>query len=256
VIDGIQIPIIVVKTDDFREIYSAMNYSKRKIPARILRYCKEQLYEIVKSKDPDKKISVVSIDEIENKSDVEFLVGVGVMGNAATGGNNSIFSNISEVGYAAFDAKELIEDAIYQSKNFDSKMILEQTIRNAGRTTKYVPVFKYLSETGITTLDSYKTSGLQLDKWVCKTPRDFRLGAYAKPFLRNHKAKNSTEIIATCTPENAAIYIPFLKKENIDIDLLEKFLKENYSKMDYSASNYASYYRKLVCLYDLYKWGW
>lgn len=48
-IEGIQIPLVLVKTDDFIPVYKAIHATKRKIPARVLRYCKEQLYELVKS---------------------------------------------------------------------------------------------------------------------------------------------------------------------------------------------------------------
>lgn len=77
-IDGIQIPLVLVKTNNFIEVYRAIDATKRKIPARVLRYCKEQLYELVQSSEPEKKICVVDIDEIDSKEDVEFLVGVGV----------------------------------------------------------------------------------------------------------------------------------------------------------------------------------
>lgn len=75
-IDGVQIPLILVKTDDFVPVYRAIDATKRKIPARVLRYCKEQLYELVQSSEPEKKICVVDIDQIDAKEDVEFLVGV------------------------------------------------------------------------------------------------------------------------------------------------------------------------------------
>ncbi len=248
VIDGIQIPIVLVKTDDFSEIYRAISSTKRKIPARILRYCKEQLYEIVNSAEPEKKLCVVGIDEIANKSDIEFVVGVGISSTGA--------SSISEKGYAGIDTKELIKDILGISQGFDPKLILDQTIKTTGRATKYVPVFKYLHECGITNKDLYRESGLSLDKWAEKTHRDFRLPTYVKSFLKNHKAKNIAEILETCTPENAAIYIPFLRRDKIDLDKLRDFLEQNLDKMDYSASNYASYYRKLACLYDMYRWGW
>jgi hypothetical protein len=66
-IDGVQIPLVLVSTNDFSEVYRALAATNRKIPARILRYCKEQLYELVKSLEPEKKLCVVDFDEIEDK---------------------------------------------------------------------------------------------------------------------------------------------------------------------------------------------
>ncbi|WP_395794698.1 SIR2 family protein [Aquimonas sp.] len=51
-IDKAQLPITLVKTDEFASVYEAIDAVRRKVPARILRLCKEQLYELVKSSDP------------------------------------------------------------------------------------------------------------------------------------------------------------------------------------------------------------
>jgi hypothetical protein len=78
VVDGVEVPLISIKTNEFSEVYKAISIKNREIPAQILRYCKEQLYELVKSFNPEKKMSVVSMDEISTKDDIEFVVGVGV----------------------------------------------------------------------------------------------------------------------------------------------------------------------------------
>ncbi|MNY59404.1 hypothetical protein D3C86_1958490 [compost metagenome] len=64
------------------------------------------------------------------------------------------------------------------------------------------------------------------------------------------------ELISGSTPENSATLIPFLAKEKIDLDILRDFLIAHEEKMDYKASNYASYFRKLAALYDQLRWGW
>lgn len=66
-IDGGQLPITIVKSDDFVPIYEALDSVKRKIPARILRYCKEQLYEMVRDTAASEKLCVVDVDDIEKK---------------------------------------------------------------------------------------------------------------------------------------------------------------------------------------------
>lgn len=42
-INSVQLPITIVATDDFLPIYEALDSNRRKIPARVLRFCKEQL---------------------------------------------------------------------------------------------------------------------------------------------------------------------------------------------------------------------
>lgn len=244
-IDGVQIPLVLVKTNDFSEIYRALAAIRRKIPARVLRYCKEQLYELVKSLEPEKKLCVIDIDEIENKEDVEFLVGVGVASLEA--------SDIGAVGYEAIEVRDLIADVLHGGHNYDARKILESTIRRAGRNTPYVPVYKYLRESGIDNEDAYRKSGLDLDKWAKYDEKKFRLKIYA-PAFRKRRHQSMQELIEGSTPENAAALIPFLHKDKIDLKLLREFLIRHEDRLD--DNNYASYFKKIVALYDRLKWGW
>ncbi|MBU8902125.1 MAG: SIR2 family protein [Victivallales bacterium] len=247
-IDGIQIPLVLVKTDDYAPVYEAIHATKRKIPARVLRYCKEQLYELVKSAEPEKKICVVDIDEIEKKEDVEFLVGVGVASRE--------LNAPAPIGYASISVIELIEDLLHENKNYDCEQILTHVATRACKNTPNVPVFMYLNKLGLNSQEKYNSSTYNLDKVVNRDLKSFRVESYSKPFFRNYRHMSMQEIITSCTPENASAYIPFLAKEKIDIELLYNFLIANQSKFDYEASSYASNYRKLAALFDRLKWGW
>lgn len=251
-IDGVQIPIVLIKTNDFSEVYRALSSTRRKIPARVLRYCKEQLYELVKSLEPEKKLSVVDLDEIDNKEDVEFLVGVGVAAAAAAA---AAAEKLGTVGYEALEVRDLIEDTLHNNRQFDANKILEFVVPRIGRYSPYVPVFKYLSEIGIKTLDDYKASGLNLDKWVLLDTKKFKVKIYANAY---NKRRNETmqELINGSTPENAATLIPFLEPQNIDTNLLRDFILQHQEKADSKTSNYATYFRKLAALYDRLVWGW
>jgi hypothetical protein len=249
-IDGVQIPLVLVKTNNFKQVYEAVDSTKRKIPARVLRFCKEQLYELVQSAEPEKKLCVVGIDEIDKKDDVEFLVGLGVISAAETG------RVMGDVGYAALESQDLLRDLLHNDRGFDSRQIIDHVIKVAGRNTKNIPVFKYLRSLGINSYEDYAQSGLKLDKWVIRDIKEFRSKVYAAPFRRHHRHASTAEIIEACTPENAAAYIPFVNREKIDLDVLRDFLVTNEDKMDYAKSSYASSFRKLAALYDRLKWGW
>lgn len=246
-IEGVQIPLVHVKTDDFIQIYEAINLTKRKIPARVLRFCKEQLYELVQSAEPEKKLCVVGLDDIDKKEDVEFLVGVGVASEQQKA--------INSFGYLPIQATDLFNDVLHDHRGFDARQLLENTIKHVGKGTKFVPVFKYLNAIGIDSAKKYNTSGLTLNKWVQRDISDFRSKGYKGPFFRQ-RHKSMAELIGDCTPENSTLYIPFLAREKINLDELRAFLIQHEAKIDYAISNYASYYRKLACLYDWYRWGW
>lgn len=244
-IEGVQIPIILIKTDNFLPVYEAIATTKRKIPARVLRYCKEQLYELVKSSEPENKICVVDIDAIDRKEDIEFLVGVGVVSQHE--------STVSQVGYAAIENIDLMMDVLHDDSNYEAQLIVDNVLKRAAKNTKYVPVFKYLRAIGINNNESYENSSLELDKLVKIELKEFRLKQYIRPFSR-YRHSSMKEVIEKCTPENAAVYIPHFPSNKIDLDVLKSFLIHNEEKLKHSS--YASYFRKLVVLYDKLKYGW
>lgn len=246
-IDGVQIPLVLIRTDDFSEIYKALAATKRKIPARILRYCKEQLYELVSSLEPEKKLAVVDIDSIQDKNNLEFVVGVGVKALAE--------EEVGAVGYDTIEVPALIHDLIFDDKKYDAEGIVNSVVKRVGRYTPYVPVFKYLHAMGIQTQEQYEASGIDLTKWVGGDLTKLRVKTYAGQ-ARAKRHHSIEEIIESSTPENAAAIIPFLSKDKIKLDVLRSFLMTHEEKVDPDKSAYSSHFKKLAVIYDRLKWGW
>lgn len=244
-LDGEQIPIVLVKTNDFSQVYSALEKTKRKMPARVMRFCKEQMYEIVKNGDPEKKISVIDIESISEKDDVEFLIGVGV-----------VSKGLSEVGYESIQSFDLFSDLILEGARYDANLILKSVIKTVGRNTNNIPVFKYLHAAGILTKADYNKSDYELKKWVDRRVDEFRLSVYKKSFSLKCKDMDIADVIAGFTPEVAAAYIPFLSSDKIDLNVLREFLVANIGMFEAGSTGYVSYFRKLACFYDRLKWGW
>jgi len=250
-IDGISIPIILVKTNNFREVYSAIKQKKRKIPTRTLRYCKEQLYEIAQSCVPEKKICVLDIDAIENKKDIEFVVGVGVARK-----KQEEIKGISELGYVSIKSEDIFYDLIYQDKNYNPDKILNSVMSDIGRNITYLPLFHYLNKLGIKSKNDYEKSNLKLDKWIILKIETLRQKSYEKSFSKHCMNKNLKEIIDSFEPQTAAKYIPFLPVDDINLDALWNFLVKNEHHFISSKSNHATCFRKIACLYDKIKYGW
>lgn len=244
-IDGGQLPITIVKTDSFVPVYEALDSVKRKIPARVLRYCKEQLYEMVRNVEPTKKLCVVDVDEIDKKDDIEFVIGVGVASEKA-----------SQIGYHGISALDLFKDFLADNSNFDAQAILTKTIPDLGRGATFIPVFKYLRAAGFSTQDDYKKSDLNLSKHIpAKGAEHYRSRPYAKPFVKSEKDKTASQIIESNSPEKASMYLPYLPKERFDIVVIREFLLKNIDRFD-SSFSYSTYFRKLACLCDYYEFGW
>lgn len=244
-IDGAQLPITLVSTDEFISVYEAIDAVKRKVPARILRLCKEQLYELVRSSDPEEKLSVVDIDEIENKADVEFVVGVGV---------TAAVKNVpGDLGYQAFTAVDLFKDLLEQDQGLDAERILSVTIPGLSRNCKYLPVYKYLRQVGgaDAALERYPS----LRPFLVRGPADFASQVYSRQYVQSERDKSVSELISSNPPEKAALFIPFVPPARFDVDAVGQFLVDHIEKVETSNSSYSTYFRKLGALYDYYRYG-
>ncbi|MGL4883536.1 MAG: SIR2 family protein, partial [Waterburya sp.] len=221
---------------------------KRKIPSRILRFCQEQLYELIQSCEPESKMCVVDIETIGKKEDIEFVVGVGVASEKK--------KTIADIGYTAIKSVDIFYDLLHQNRNYEPKSILDSVTLGIGKNITYLPLFHYLHKLGIINNDLYKQSGLNLDKWLVKDIKKLQEQIYRGSFNTHCKNKNIAKIIQDYPPEKAAKYIPFISVINIDLDIMWQFLVENEGQYISSQSNYATSFRKIACLYDKLKYGW
>ena len=240
VVNNIQLPVTNLITDDFANVYSALSESKLKLPARVLRFCKEQLYELVALKEPSEKLCLTDINEITNREDIEFVVGLGVAG-----------SQMKERGYLGMTARELFSYVISDKPKLDGKAVLEQTMPVLDNKKNYLPVFRFLREAGLSTLP------VDINQTVCRLAscgRDrFKTDGYAKAAARETAGKDFNWIVNNIVPEKAAAFIPHLSDDRIPLDELQQFIQKYFEKA--FAPPYSTFYRKLFCLYDFLKFG-
>ncbi|WP_163923234.1 SIR2 family protein [Photobacterium sp. Alg240-V54] len=247
-IDDVQIPITLIKTDDFSQVYESIIATKRKIPVRFLRHFKEQFYNLVKTNTPEneKKICVIGIDQIDDFSDVEFVVGVGVAEQ----------HRLSQIGYEGLTISDLINDVLYEQVKFDGEKILDIVIpKKIGHLSPYIPTWKYLNQVGIRNINDYKKSiyNKNLDKWALINIKDKLTGNKNNKikYEKNHEFKTITDLIKTMTFEQSVDFIPFIQEKNIDLDVLQKYLVDHKNEINGKKS---TQYRKLACLYDHLKY--
>lgn len=237
----ITIPIKVVTTNNFIPVYEAIAETKRRIPTRVLRYCKEQLYELIKDKDPEKKLYVLDYQDIEDKKDVEFVVGLGAI------------DKVSSKGYTLLTYEDIFTYYL-NGGSYDTKLILKNTIFQLSKRTFYLPIYKFMREIGINSLDEYKYSNLNLDRLVYLDHEKYKSKGYKSQFEKNAKGKTLEEIIVRYPAEKVLLYVPFLEKSLIDQNVLKEFLIKNIHMI--KNQTYSSNYKKLVCFYDNFVYGW
>lgn len=230
--DSIQIPIKVVRTKNFMPVYDAIAQFERKLPARVLRFCKERVYEIVKGQNPDKKIAVVDYDQVQDKNDIEIVFGLGVIGK------------VGETGYKGISIGDIFEDLISNNKHFDAKKLIDTTISLLPKQTKFVPIFKYLRELGINSIEDYEKSGVNLDRLVKRKAEDFATASILQ--ASRYSKTPFPEFLATATDSEIFSMTPLLP--NADPQILGDYLHTNYEHL--MGCNNRYHFRRLMAYYD------
>ncbi|MCV3768309.1 SIR2 family protein [Rhizobium sp. TRM95796] len=255
-----KIRVTLVRTSDFTKVYSAVEATKRKIPARVLRYCKEQMYELVKSANPETKLAVRDIDDIGEKDDIEFVVGVGVATEFKERAEK-VAEKQKEVltarGYTGVTVDDVMLDVLQPKSAYNADEILKSTYPMFRRVSnRYIPAFRYLREAGITDRKMLAECPYSDARTVAlrATQGRFTVDGYRTQYERDFKGLTTQEIIEKTTPEKAALMIPFQAKSEIDLDAVSKFLIQNADKL--TEGSYKSYFRKLACMFDFYAFGY
>ncbi len=243
-IENCELPITQIVTSDFSEIYRPLQLLKRKIPTRILRHCKQQFFELIKSVNPSEKLAVIDINSLSTSSNIEFVVGVGI--------NETLVGK----GYKPISLIDIFMDIMLDDKNFDPESIIKITIPHYYKTADYIPVFKYLKQLNIDTKDKFIKSdfGKQYSNKIDLI--NLKRSQYSKTFNRDCKNYNISDIVSKFDSDKAALLIPHINFKKIDIKIFQKFILDNISKIDSKISNYSTYYRKLICIYDIIKYSW
>lgn len=240
----VDLPVTVLVTPDFKEIYKALQEVEHKIPVRILRHCKEQIYNLVKETETSERLCVIDFEDLDESSNVDFVVGVGVR------------DRLMNKGYQAINLVDIFTDVIKSKSDFDPENILTTTIPACEKITKYVPAYKYLKMQGVDTLEKYNQSKYNLRSINEFAIKDFRHKQYQDFFMRECKGMSVNDIAEKYETTKAAILIPFLPWKNIDPKQLSDFINNNLEKVDSKKHRYSTIYRKLICVYDAIVNGW
>lgn len=262
-IQDISLPITTIKTDDFCKVYQALHNVRRKIPVKILRMCKEQVYELACKTDNEihrEKLYVMDIDKISSYKDVEVVVGFGIQDK---------LNEITDLGYSNIEHKDILLDSIEDNCVYDARKLLTLMIGETSSRIKYIPVFKYLKIIGVDSSDKYHEfkdeTGCNLDRFVSiNINQIFQTSKYY-----SKKFKNSNESVIDILSSNSetvdkirrVVFSKFcfeeLKNNKAILDRLSDFLRE-ISKDILNGENDSAIaeLKKLIILHDLLKHGW
>lgn len=235
--DETQIPVRVIKTRDFSPVYESISKFQRKLPARVLRFCKERVFELVKNSTTDKKVAVVDFDSIDDPSSVEVIFGLGIL------------DKFGEQGYTAITVEDLFEDLVMENKKYDSKKIINITYQNLPAQTKFVPIYKHLRAIGVTSVEGYKALGQNLDKFIRTDSSDFSQAAPGA--LLKYQGLTGEAFLNSASESEIVSLTPHLIC--LTHQELGNYLVENFE--DIAASKYKYHFRRIMAYYDWLRYG-
>lgn len=241
------LPITSVVVDSFKDIYRVVGEQKRHVPAAVLRLVKEHLYTMVQTSVPNETLCCVDIEDLDDTSKVEFVVGVGVAKN-----------HLGAMGYRSIGAPELFTYLLHDDKKLHCEKVINGILSEREYATWYLPVFCFLHDLGIKSDTDYRSqTTFKLDGRLKKNRVDFR--------DKNPKGRSriesmiagmtTTEIIASFEACQAANLIPHQPHESIELEALRHFLLDNETSI-YTKTPYTTLFRRLGCFYDRLRFGW
>lgn len=237
-LDEGMISTTAIYTNSFLPIFEVLGEIQRKIPTKIMRLIKEELYTLISSTEPTTKIAVLNAENINSRDDIEFVIGVGVANQ--------------ERGYSCIGMKEIIEDIIFVDKAYDPNEIISTTLMKIkGTTTRgVIPIFKYLQAVGITNQSEYIAGKSlipqKLQEVINKSINEYKMGSIPSSLNNFYDVIDGSQSIST-----KMAYLTHFAIDSANKDHLLAFLKANFKE---HADE--SHYQRLVAIYDRLEYGW
>lgn len=231
-----------VVVEDFKLIYKALEGKKSKLPVRILRRFKQELYDFTVTHMPTANMRVASIED-DRIQDEELVMAIGR------------YSDYGLRGLHGLKADEWYRNIVVEDIEFSADDLLQYAFedlikQNSGR----LPVNKYLSEaTG-----DYPNC-VELAK---KQNFDYIISATIKRNrnkLGDYKSVRQIWMNEKASLERATSLIAHLLESDIDVNELESVLKEIFENdiniLQNSKPAIRTNVRRLLMIYDYLKWG-
>lgn len=227
---------------DFMLLYQAMEGKKAKLPVRILRRFKQELYEYTITNVPTGNIRVASIDD-ERVADEELILSIGKA------------SEFGLKGLSGLESNEWYRDIVLGDLEFSADDLLEHAFpklfkQNSGK----LPIHKYVSNSTKEFTECREFAATQnFDALISNTIRNNRksLGTYTTVKQIWENEKNNLE--------RATRLIAYLREDQIALDELEEVLLELFGEdvniLQKVGASERTNIKRLIRIYDFLKWG-
>ncbi|MBE5883837.1 MAG: hypothetical protein E7291_05425 [Lachnospiraceae bacterium] len=227
---------------DFMLLFNALEGKKAKLPVRILRRFKQELYEYTITNSPTDNLRVASIED-ERVADEELVLSIGRA------------SEFGLKGLSGLESNELYRDVVISDLLYSADELLEYALpkllqQNSGK----LPVNKYLKNATKAFPEYQKIVEKQdFNSFISNTIRNNRkpLGTYTSVRQIWENEKNNLE--------KATRLIAYLPEEQMDVTELESILvglfEEDVNVLQNASQSERTNIKRLIRIYDYLKWG-
>lgn len=241
-IDGKPLMMKKIVLSDFMLLYNALGKKKTKLPVKILRRFKEELYNYTVTNTPTANLRVAALDDTR-VDDEELVLAIGKV------------SDLGLKGLKGIDGNEWYRDVVLDDLEFSADEMLEYAFpkvsrQNSGR----LPVNKYLAEATEDFPECKEFAvALNFDKIISSSIKKNRksLGEYisVKQIWKQekHSLERATRLIAHLTEEQFNV--------NELEDVLREIFSEDVNALQNDRNGISTNIRRLILIYDYLKWG-
>ncbi|WP_278350516.1 SIR2 family protein [Marinobacter nauticus] len=247
------LPVYLIRTSSYIELFEVLSEIKRRIPAHIFRRIKDELYELVITNDPKGQLYVKDADNLENEENFqEFVVGYGAISKIKKS------EELARQGIVGVDRDDIVRDVIFDNSNYNSRDIVFEGFPKIIKGNANIPVFKYLNGAGL--IDDrgvVRKEGLcqQIISRIDSGIQKFKPTGYEERRSEGiPEVQQGVEELYKLDDFNLFLRMAvFVPPEIVDLSELSEILKKHaYDKF---SSVERSQFIKIVCFYDFVKYS-
>ncbi len=241
IIDGRVIEMTKVTLDNFMPLYEELANKQAKIPVKLLRMFKQELYKFTIENRPTANLRVASIDD-RRVGDEDLVLAIGKA------------SDFGLKGLKGLSSSEWYKNIVIDSLEFTADDLLDYAYPALNRqNSNTLPIFKYLSLAKNNHTDCIlKAKEVNFDTIISQSFKNNRgcLNRYTsvQDIWKNEKSL-----------EKATRLLAHLEETQINIDDLEEVLKQIFDKhsniLDDGTQVERTNIRRLIRVYDWMKYG-
>lgn len=248
--EGLQIPIMSVEVRDFMDIFTALGSLKRRLPPKILRQVKEQVYELVSTSKTKGTLLVRDIADDVDPSTVEIVIGVGIRQTLALNGL---------VGWSRMDLLKEVLNRDLVGNEEAMETLCTSVLQNHLMGGTNAPVFYYLRHANrLNESNNLSLADGLHERVISRATNGYSsLTARDSVSRSNQSLANSYSSFADLAlledPHLVLTILPAFDVNKIDLEDMREFLRENVELTPQGKP--ATLWAKAVCLYDLIAHG-